>query len=131
MKLVTRYQVGLVALILIIILVAFSFKTITGVCSANFGHWEEDDFKGMTLDKLEEKLHAENRSLIWCDPVYFSAIAGKELNPDQRVMKFSKGKQYSWFGFGTAQNIGLVVIQVSTNGESVAAILRTVSVDSL
>jgi hypothetical protein len=131
MKLETRYQVGLVVLILIGVLVTLSFRTIIGVYNAKCGHWEEEAFTGRPLNMLNEKLLADNRSLTWCDPVFYSAIVGGDLAPNQRVMKFSKGRPYSWFGFGTVQNIGLVVIQVATNGESVVTIVRTVSVDSL
>jgi len=46
-------------------------------------------------------------------------------------MMFLKGQPYNYFGIGTAQNVGYVVIQTNAVRETVSEIVRGSFVDSL
>jgi hypothetical protein len=58
------------------------------------------------------------------------SITDTHLQANEGAMTFVKGKEYSWFGLGTAVNVGYVVFE--TNGEErIVEIIRSLSVDSL
>ncbi len=60
----------------------------------------------------------------------FYAVTRRNLKPNQRALEFIKGKEYRWFRYGTAINVGYVVIEKEGEIEKVVAIYRACSVDS-
>ena len=131
MKLRGNQSVILAIIVLAIIAILFLFQsTFIGLYEYRVKGWEEQAFQGKPLAQLQANLASRKQTLEWCDVVGFSAITGKNLTGNQRVMRFLKGKPYPWFHLGSAQNAGYVVIEQSPNGEIVVEVIRTIYVDT-
>jgi hypothetical protein len=104
-------------------------ETLCGVLCRSLP-WKEDSFVGKPISELEKALAARGQSLLPMDASSLYALTDKSLTRDQQAMSFLKGKDYSWFHRGTAQNIGYVIIE-KTNGARIIEILHRRSVDSL
>jgi hypothetical protein len=102
-----------------------------GIAAQKFFPWEEESFKGRPLSDLESNLTKQGRGFVPVDSGHFSSITGKSLNPNQRAMYFTKGKEYRWSRYGTAINVGYVVVEKNGDVETVVTIIRARSVDSL
>lgn len=106
-------------------------ETLFGLAAQRFFKWEEESFKGRPLSELQSNLARDGRDLLPVDPESFHALTDESLKPSQRVMRFTKGKEYPWFRYGTAINVGYVVIEKEGEVEKVVTIVRARSVDSL
>jgi hypothetical protein len=106
-------------------------ETLYGLAAQRFVKWDEESFNGRLLSDLESNLTKQGRGLLPVDSGHFSSITGRSLDPNQRAMYFTKGKQYRWFLYGTAINVGYVVAEKEGEVEKVVAIIRARSVDSL
>lgn len=117
--------------VLLILLTGVFWESVAGFCSYRFGRWDEDAYKGKTVGSLQATLSDQNGYLRPASGDEFIAYTGRFLRAGQRVMIFHKGKEYSWFRIGTAQNVGYVVIEQTEQGEQVLEIVREIHVDSL
>lgn len=106
-------------------------RTLQGLYVYRFSKWEEDGFKGKPLSQLRQLLDKQNRELILDDGASFYARTGKELDSNQRLMRFEKGEPYPWFPIGTANNVGYVVIQEGSQEDLVVDVVRSRMIDSL
>lgn len=106
-------------------------QTLYGLFSQKYFTWEEDAFNGRLLSELQSSLANQGRDLMPVDAESFFAITDRTLEPNQRAMRFTKGKAYRWFGCGTAINVGYVVSEKQDGIEKIVAIIRARSVDSL
>jgi hypothetical protein len=106
-------------------------ETLYGLAAQRFFKWEEESFKGRPLSELQSNLTREGRELQPVDSDSFYALTDKSLKANQRAMRFTKGKEYRWFRYGTAINVGYVVAEKEGEFEKVIAIIRARSVDSL
>lgn len=101
------------------------------MASRRFLPWEEDRFNGKLLSELQTSLERQGRYLDDVDPGSFYAITDKHLKPNQRVVYFTKGKEYRYYFLTTAINIGYVVYEKEGENERIVAIIRARSVNSL
>jgi hypothetical protein len=111
-------------------LLVFAFhQTLFGLLKQRLP-WKEDACIGKPLSELERTLVAQGQSLAPLDASSFYSLTDKRLKQNQRAMRFTKGKEYSWFHFGTAVNVGYVVVE-KADRELISEILHGRSVDSL
>lgn len=106
-------------------------RTLHGLYIYRFAKWDEDNFQGKPLSQLSQFLGQQNRELMLDTGSSFYARTGKELDSNQRLMRFEKGEHYPWFPIGTANNIGYVVIQSGSEGDIVIDVVRSRMIDSL
>ncbi len=123
-KLLLAVVLGILALFTLVF-----HQTFYGLLSQRLP-WKEDAFVGKPLAELEKELGAEDHDLHPADQSTFFLMTRRDLSPNQKLVYFVKGKKYSWFFFGTAVNIGYVVVE-RDHGERVVEILHGRSVDSL
>ncbi len=106
-------------------------ETLFGLAAQRLFKWEEESFKGRPLSDLQSYLTRDGRQLQPMDSGSFYAVTHRNLKPNQRGLEFVKGKEYRWFRYGTAINVGYVVIEKEGEVEKVVTIVRARSVDSL
>ncbi|HWQ93785.1 MAG TPA: hypothetical protein VN673_19135 [Clostridia bacterium] len=116
--------IGLLALFILIF-----HQTVYGLFRQKLT-WKEDAFVGKPLAELKETLAAEGRYLQPADRSTYYFMTKRDLSPNQELVSFVKGKQYSWFFVGTAVNVAYVVVDGEHRGQ-VVEILHGRSVDSL
>lgn len=104
--------------------------TLGGIWSGRFARWEEDRFKGKPLSELRESFQKQGRELSSVGETGFTGNTGHTLTQKQRLMRFVKGREYRWFTFGTANNVGYVVIETRLEGDIVVDIVRSIDIDS-
>jgi hypothetical protein len=119
---------GLLVLFTIIGLVIY--PTIVGTFILRVSRWDEDSFKGKSLTELERSLREQGIGLHPVDYRSVATFTDADLGPNQKIMRFLKGKEYRWFGIGTAVNMGYAVVEKRPHGEIVVDILRARSIDS-
>lgn len=119
-------------LVLIIGLVGMFFRqTLYGYSLYKFSQWEEEALVGQSLGEMRRVMGDLKQPLEFCDIEGFRTRTGRQVGSNEHVLKFVKGKQYTWFNVGTAHNIGYVIVRVGPHGETVGEIVRAIEIDSL
>jgi hypothetical protein len=135
MKLMMTRRRMLLSALIIVVGVVMGFvllfhETFYGWAEGKIFPWEEDSFKGKLLCELENKLSSQGRDLIAVHPTSFYGLTRTQLKQNQRVLCFSKGKEYRYFNIGRGMNVGYVVCEKNGEDERIVEIIRGVSIDA-
>jgi hypothetical protein len=126
MKNIVRWGCGVLALFVAVAVLLFR-PAVTGMWRYLFSDWEAERYVGREVSLLIEVIEAEGGRVFPATANGLYYATGQRVRSGQRLIKFTQGDRYSWFGLGSAVNIGFVLLE----GDTVVEIHRAIELDSL